>query len=154
MRGEKSNTERHKPVIIFYLPIAHFTVASQRTFVRLLHYESTLVTPSSYIKFQISGLNSKQPWLFHLQLTLDCLCQLLLGYYAPLTCRKCVLYNQRPNWKTKRNKPFDNLASQHGTVFHTLNLDAGLKLCQQTGQLPRQSLNKKGEIFSGLWWIW
>ena len=51
MRGEKSNTERHIPVIIFYLPIAHFTVASQRTFVRLLHYESTLVKPSSF-KFQ------------------------------------------------------------------------------------------------------
>lgn len=52
MRGEKSNTGRHTPVIISYLPIAHFTIASQRTFVRLLHYESTLVTPSSYIKFK------------------------------------------------------------------------------------------------------
>lgn len=51
MRGEKSNTERHLPVIISYLPIAHFTVASQRTFVRLLHYESTF-RPSSYIKFK------------------------------------------------------------------------------------------------------
>ena len=49
MRGEKSNTERHIPVIISYLRIAHFTVASQRTFERLLHYEST---PSSYIKFK------------------------------------------------------------------------------------------------------
>lgn len=52
MRGEKSNTERHIPVIISYLPIAHFTVASQRTFVRLLHYESTQFRPSSYIKFK------------------------------------------------------------------------------------------------------
>ena len=52
MRGEKSNTERHIPVIISYLRIAHFTVASQRTFVRLLHYESTLVTQSSYVKFE------------------------------------------------------------------------------------------------------
>lgn len=52
MRGEKSNTERHIPVIISYLPIAHFTVASLRTFVRLLHYESTQFRPSSYIKFK------------------------------------------------------------------------------------------------------
>lgn len=43
MLGEKSNTDRHIPVIISYLPIAHFTVASQRTFVRLLHYEVLLL---------------------------------------------------------------------------------------------------------------
>lgn len=121
MCGEKSNIERHIPVLISYLRVSLTSLSLLKEHswgyctMKVLSADYQVILGSNFrIKFETT-LSLAIP--FAINTSSDCLCQLLLGYYAPLTCRKCVLYNQRPNWKTKRNKPFDNLASQYGTVF-------------------------------------